>query len=154
LGSCMLETREQSWPGRRESSHNLAAAAVRFATTIAAWASMGVRGESLASGDRVGMADHSHDRPRGANRELRMAPPQGANHHTWRWAIGIDRGQSLVHSDARRGFSWAESCSGRWNTSPEWELRHAIARTVSSSRRGSNRWWVFNHRFCLGLLCA
>jgi hypothetical protein len=44
--------------------------------------------------------------------ELRMAPPQGGNHYTWRWAIGIDRGQSLVLSEARRGVSWAESCSG------------------------------------------
>jgi hypothetical protein len=26
------------------------------------------------------------------------------------------------------------------NASPEWELRHAVARTVGSSRRGTNRW--------------
>jgi hypothetical protein len=51
---------------RRESSHDLASA-VQFASTSAAWASMGDHGEPLVSGDRVGMAGHSYDRSRGAD---------------------------------------------------------------------------------------
>jgi len=101
---------------------------------------MGDHGESLVSGDRVGMAGHSYDRSRGANGAKDGAAAGGET-----IIPGVGR------SESTGGNHWSSlmliaASPGRnhtldhRNASPEWELRHAIARTVSSSRRGSNGW--------------
>jgi hypothetical protein len=98
---------------------------------------MGDHGEPLVSGDRVGMAGHSYDRSRGANGAKDGAAAGGET-----IIPGVGRSESTEGNRWSSLMLVAASLGqnrtlDHQNASPEWKLRHAIARTVGSCRRGT-----------------